>query len=402
MKLTSGELLSKETVATIAARSAVLLINFLIVVFTTNNWGPGGRGEIALVITNVAIIAILSNITCGTTIAFHAQKEKAELLVLISLAGVLIFSLAGSVIFSLTTGFKYFKDLFIISLLISLNNAISNYWLGRNNIKLYNILMMLNPGLILLFLFVFWNIFRIGTIRACFYSYYAGLGVLLIIGLLTLRPLGPFRLPAVGFRNVLNILKYGTGNELNNFIQFLNYRLSYFFIAKILGLATLGIFSVAVSCAEAVWIASKSMSALNYSGIISSDDRMSAVSSTIGYAKQSFWVSILIMLIAIMIPRSLFEYVFGTGFGVVKIYLIWLIPGIIAMAVSNLYGHYFSGIGKLNIVRNRALLGLSVTVALLFLLTGKYLLKGVCIALDASYMLSSGYLYFKFRREVTA
>ena len=268
MKFLPADILSKNTIATISAKSAILLANFLIVAVTTNLWGTSGRGEIALIITNIALITVFSNIACGSTIAFHAAKENRDLLIIISLAGSLVLSLSGSLIFSLSTGFRYFTVLFIISLLSSLTGAISMYWLGKNNIKLFNILTLLNPVAVLSFLLVFYFIFNITSIRACFYAYYAGLGSLLIAGIITLKFKAPFNFPKINFYDVKKVIKYGSNNEFNYFIQFLNYRLSYFFIARFLGLAPLGIFSVAVSCAEAVWIVSKSMSALHFSNVI--------------------------------------------------------------------------------------------------------------------------------------
>jgi O-antigen/teichoic acid export membrane protein len=399
MRFQPFENISGKTITTILTRSSVLLANFLIVAFTTNVWGASGRGEIALIITNVAIISILSNIACGSTIAYHAQKEERDLLIVVSVAGAVIFSAIGAAAFSLNTGIIYLKDLFIISLLNSLTGAVSNYWLGKNNIRLYNILTFLNPVLVLIFLFLFWNVFRIGSIRACFYGYYAGLGILLIIGILTFKETQPFRFPKISFKNLWNIFRYGSGNEFNYFIQFVNYRLSYFFIAKILGLAPLGVFSIAVSCAEAIWLVSKSMSALNYSDILNSRERKENISSTIRYAKQSFWISLAIILIVAILPGSFFKYIFGQGFENVRLYLVWLLPGIVAIAVSNLYGHYFAATGRLKVVRNKSLIGLAATIILLLLLTKKYLLAGVCITLDVSYILSSAYLFYMFRKE---
>jgi O-antigen/teichoic acid export membrane protein len=399
MKFQPSDILSKKTIGTVSARFAALIVNFFIVALTSNLWGTTGRGEIALIIANIAIISVLSNIACGSTIAFHAQKEERDILIIISLMGSFVFSLSGSLVFSLTTGTRYFMDLFIISFLSSLTGAITMYWLGRRNLKLYNILTLLNPAFVLLFLLTFYYLFRISSLRAVFYAYYAGLALLLIIGITTLRTNIHFNLAGIRFKNILKIIGYGASNEFNYFIQFLNYRLSYYFIARILGLAPLGIFSVAVSCAEAVWIVSRSMSALNFSNILNSKDQAASISSTVVYAKQSLWISIFLMGLIIIVPRSLFEYIFGQGFGEIKTYLIYLMPGIIAIAVSNLYGHYFAGTGKLNILRNKSILGLAATLILLLLLTKKFLLTGVCISLNVSYLLSSYYLFYKFRKE---
>jgi O-antigen/teichoic acid export membrane protein len=399
MKFLPADILSKNTVVTISTKFTILLANFIIVVVSANLWGSSGRGEIALIIANIAIITILSNITCGSTIAFYAPKENRDLLLVISLAGSFILSLSGSLIFSLSIGFSNFLNLFIISLLSSLTGSVSMYWLGRNNIKLYNILTLINPVLVLFFLLTFYFVFEIKSIQACFYAYYAGLGVLLITGIMSILRTSPFRVPKIAFNDLAKIVKYGFNNEFNYFIQFLNYRLSYFFIAKFLGLSQLGVFSIAISCAEAVWVISKSMSALHYSNVLNTTNQNNSISATTVFARQSFWISLLFLGLLVLLPKSLFEFIFGVGFGDIKTYLIYLFPGIIAIAVSNLHGHYFAGIGKLYILRNKSLIGLSATLILLILLTKNYQLTGVCISLNVSYILSSFYLFFKFRLE---
>lgn len=399
MKFLPSDKLLKNTVVTILSKTAILLSNFCIVVTTTHLWGSSGRGEIALVIANVAIISILCNITSGSTIVFHAPKENRDLLIIISITGSFVLSLLGSLIFSLTIGFKYFTDLFIISLLSSLTGSVSMYWLGKNNIKLYNFLTLINPVLVLFFILIFYFVFKITNIRACFYAYYAGLGLVLLTGIISLLKTSSFRYPKISFNDTAKVVKYGFNNEFNNLIQFLNYRLSYFFIAKWLGLSQLGVFSVAMSCAEGVWIISRSMSALHFSNVVNTKDQNTNISATKNVARQSFLMSLLFMGILTFLPRTLFEYIFGHEFGDIKIYLIYLTPGIIAIAVANLYDHYFSGVGKLHILIFKSTLGLIATILLLFLLTKKFQLTGVCISQNISYLLSFFYLFYEFSKE---
>lgn len=399
MKFLHAEVLTRNTLVTTTTKFAILLANFLIVVVTAHLWGSSGRGEIALVIANISIINILSNIFCGSTVTFHASREDRDLLFLSAFIGSLVFSLCGSLVFSLYIGFGYFKDLFIISFLSSLSATFSMYWLGVRKIRLYNILTLLNPVLVLIYLLAFYFIFNFTSINACFYAYYSGLGTLLVIGILSFRGEAPFRFPAISLKKISTIVRYGFPNEASYFIQFLNYRLSYFFIAKWLGLSQLGIFSIAVSCAEAVWIISKSMSTLHYSNVVNTSDQKISIKETTSYAAQSFWVSLLFMGLLVIMPKTVFEYAFGPAFGSVKTYLIYLMPGILAIAVSNLYGHYFAGVGNLKILIKKSAIGLIATFILLLLLTKKYYLNGVCFSLNVSYLLSSLYLFFEFRSE---
>jgi O-antigen/teichoic acid export membrane protein len=376
-----------------------LLANFLIVAVTSHLWGSSGRGEIALVIANISIINILSNMFCGNTVTYHASREDRDLIFFTAIIGSLVLSLCGSLVFSLYIGFGYFIDLFIISFLSSLTGTFSMYWLGVRNIKLYNILTFLNPVLVLVYLLVFYFIFNLTTINACFYAYYSGLGTLLIIGILSFRGEASFRLPSISLNVLKKIVGYGFPNEMSYFLQFLNYRLSYFFIAKWLGLSQLGVFSIAVSCAEAVWIISRSISTVHYSNVVNTADQKISIAETTTYAAQSFWISLLFMGILVIMPKTVFEYAFGPAFGSVKTYFVYLMPGILAIAVSNLYGHYFAGVGNLNILIRKSAIGLIATLILLVLLTKKYYLNGVCFTLNVSYLLSSLYLFFKFRNE---
>jgi O-antigen/teichoic acid export membrane protein len=392
-------MLSRNTTLTIVTKFIILLANFTLVVFTTRIWGSEGRGEIALVFANISVITIFSNVFCGSTVAFHAPRLQRDFLLSVSFSGAILISFSGAIIFSALFGFQYFWPLFLIALLLSMTTSISIYWLGNKNIKNYNVLTLLNPLLILISLAAIYFVFKRTILASVYQAYYFGTGCLLIIGIAGLSMNNSFKIPAYSFTGFKSIFNYGVNNEFNYFIQFLNYRLSYYFIAKILGLAQLGVFSIVVSISEAVWIISRSMSVIHFSNVVNSDDQLKNRHETIAFAKQSLWISLLVLASAVLIPRSLYQYVFGDEFGDVKIFVIYLIPGVIAIAVSNLYGHYFAGIGKLNILRNKSLIGLGATLVLLPFLITKYHLTGVCITLNISYMISSLYLYISFRKE---
>lgn len=392
-------MLSKNTAFTIGSKFIILLANFALVVFSTRIWGSEGRGEIALVLANVSIISIFSNVFCGSSIAFHAPRQQREFLLLVSFSGSVFISLLGAIIFSSLFGIRYFLPLFLISFLMSLTTAISSYWLGKNNIRNYNLISIMSPVCILVSLVVLYFLFNKSAIDTYFQAYYTGTSAALCVGIAGLLIFKNFRVPELRFAGIKSIFNYGVKNEFNYLIQFLNYRLSYYFIANLLGLGELGVFSIVVSVSEAVWIISRSMSAVHFSNVVNSDDQFRSRQETVAFAKQSLWISLLILGISALIPRSLYQFIFGNDFSEVKKFIIMLSPGIISIAVSNLYGHYFAGTGKLKILRDKSLIGLAATIILLPLLMKKYLLTGVCISLNVSYFLSSFYLWFRFRKE---
>jgi O-antigen/teichoic acid export membrane protein len=392
-------MLSKNTTLTILTKFIILLANFALVVFSTQIWGSEGRGEIALIFANISIISIFSNIFCGSTVAYHAPRMNRDSLLTISLSGAILTSLVGSIFFSALFGSGYFLILFIIALLMSLITAISTYWLGKNNIINYNLISVLNPVLVVLSLTVIYFCFHKSTLDVYFIAYYLGTGMVLLIGITGLVINKPFKVSDISISGIKSLFSYGVINEFNYFIQFLNYRLSYYFIAIMVGLAELGIFSIVVSISEAVWIISRSMSAIHFSNVINSDDKVKSRQETKVFAKQSLVISLLILSISVLIPRSLYEFIFGNEFGDIKKFVIYLFPGIVAIAVSNLFGHYFAGRGNLKVLRIKSFVGLVATVAFMPLLIKKYQLTGACISLNISYLLSSLYLWIKFREE---
>lgn len=392
-------MISKESSVTIISKATILLVNFLLVIFTAQIWGSEGRGEIALIMANISIIVISNNILSGSTIAYHSSKLNKFHLLSTSFVGTFIFSLIGSLLFSIYYTFDNFKHLFIIATLISFSNSISLYYLGKKNIKWFNLLTILNPIFIALYLSILYYWFKIQTINAFFYSYYLGVGTVFLIGFIKIIQNKVFEFSFIKIKDLKNIFHYGFNNELSSFFQFLNYRLSYFFIAELLGFHELGIFSVAVSVTEAIWIVSKSMSAIHFSEIINSTNYKKDIIVTSKVALQNFWFSLLLSIILFLLPNSLFTFVFGDNFAEAKTITTYLIPGIIFIAVSNIYGHYFAGIGKLTILKNKSYIGFVATLLAALLLIPKYKLIGACITLNISHFTSSLYLFFMFLKH---
>jgi O-antigen/teichoic acid export membrane protein len=393
-------MLSRDNLFTILSKGLILFVNFIIVVFTARIWGSEGRGEIAFVIANVSIITIFSNIFCGSTVAYNTRGRQRELLLIISLAGAILTSVAGAVVFSILFKKGYFIPLFLISFLVSINSAIASYWLGKKDITKYNLLSLLGPSLILGILLLLYYVFGKTNLDTYFRAYYLGYGVLLLLALISLARERSFTKPDFILADLEGILSYGVKNEFNYLLQFLNYRLSYYFIVLQLGMKDLGIFSVAVSITEAVWIISRSMSAVHFANVINSEDKIQSINEASLYAKQSFLISILILAVAIAVPDKIYSIVFGEEFSGLRDLVLYLSPGIIAIAVSNLFGHYFAGRGRLNILSIKSLIGLAVTLLSLPLMLKKFQMTGACIAVDLSYICSSLYLWIMFRKEI--
>lgn len=81
----------------------------------------------------------------------------------------------------------------------------------------------------------------------------AASGVVLVAALVALRRAGASFSPAWEGRAVRDSVSYGMRAQVGNVLQFFNYRLDLFLVNHFLGIASVGLYSLAVNFAELVW-----------------------------------------------------------------------------------------------------------------------------------------------------
>ena len=185
-------MLSKRTSGTILTKFLILAANFVLVVASTRLWGSEGRGEIALILANISIIAIFGNIFCGSTIAFHTPVLSRDILLTAGFAGALIVSLAGSLFFSFLFGFRYFPVLLPMAFSLSLFTLVTSYWLGKNNLMNYNLITLFNPLFILISLCVIYFLLDNTNLETYYYAWFIGTGSVSLLALAALWKRNPY------------------------------------------------------------------------------------------------------------------------------------------------------------------------------------------------------------------
>ena len=393
-------LLNRRTFFTILTRGMVLVINLLLVVFTARVWGSEGRGLIALVMTSVSLVTILNNIFSGATVAYHTPQHSPWQLLAVAWGGSLLTSLLGTISIFLFTGAGRFEWIFLLAYTTSLASAVTYYWLGRNRIGRYNLLTLLPPLLIALFLLAAYYVMAIRDLPVYFYIWMtaylltAGAGVWAMPSKDAHHPVLPLAQLAK------KMVAYGYKSELSYFLQFLNYRVAYYFISAWSGLSELGRFSVAVAVSEAVWIIGRSISSVLYAEVLNHGEAEEKIRLTRRALRQGFLLTVPALVLLAIIPDTLYVRVFGEGFSGIHELILYLLPGILFLALANILGHYFSATGQMNILIVKSALGLATTTLLLLLFLKGSGLVAACLALDTAYLMILLYLAGQFIREM--
>ena len=112
--------------------------------------------------------------------------------------------------------------------------------------------------------------------------------------------------------------------------------------------------------------------------------------------RTSFLLTVPALALLVLIPDHFYLLVFGHDFSGIRQLVLYLSPGILAIAVANVIGHYFSAIGKMNILIIKSSTGLGLTALLLTIFLKEYGLQAACLTLDVSYLAILLYLGTEF------
>lgn len=386
-------------IKTILSRAGILGLNFLIVILTSRFWGAEGRGIISILMADLAIIVVVNNVFTGSSVAFHTPVVSYYKLMKPAYLWVFIFSLAGALFFSVVLGHSNLTYLVVLTAVTSLATFNLSVLIGKEKLSLYNLYSVMLPAFILIFIIAGKYVFPEASVYMYFWVYGIAYSLIWMLGLIHLKPSSAL-LQSFDPSLVKKIFSYGYKNELSYFLQFLNYRFSYFILLYYMGLNKVGLFSIGIALAESVWILSKSLSLVLYSKLINTKSIENTRGQTNLMAVISGAGTLLIGVIVIFIPEVWFVKIFGPDFASAKNIVLWLYPGILFVAIASIYGHYMAATNQMKPLILKSAFGLVVTVLLSYYLIPRYGIVGACITTTCSHVVSSAYIFgaIKFRK----
>ncbi len=389
----------KNLLSTTATRLISALINLGIVWLVARYMGAAVLGTVSLIILGMSIIQLFTAILAGSSLVYQASRRPvSELLI----AGWIWIPLIGIPVWALLSAFNMIPEGFTIDVLIlgsagSLITINQNLFLGKEKINVYNGLTILQSVILFAALPILIFGFRWKEASAYVTAQYISIGICVLIGTIMNFPrINEFRFPSK--QTVIEAFRFGGYLQAASIMQLFNYRLSYYLIEKFFDRATLGVFSLGVQIAESVWIIGKSMAVLLYSRLSNNRDDKYSAFLTSSFIKIVTVLSLIIMLVIVLLPGSVFEFIFQSEFSKITSVIAGLAPGIIAVSVSLMLSHYFSGTGHPHHNTIASGIGLVFTVLLGYTLIPVLGLTGAAVTASVSYLSSMLYQLIVFRK----
>lgn len=382
----------RKIISTTASRLLIALINLGVVWISARNLGAAGMGTISLFILGISINQIFSALLGGSVLVYLVPRKPLLQLLLPAWIWSILVSVTGSFalgFFSLVPP-EYVWDLILISILQSLFSVNQNVLLGKEKVKHFNLLATLQSALVLsslaiLFLFREWI-----SVDAYICSLYISFSAVFVISILLIYKHIDWEHwwdPSI----LKETFRFGGYLQAAGIMQLFNYRLSYYIIEKYFDRATLGVFSIGVQISESVWIISKSIAMVQYARIANSNDPVYTRDLTAAFIRITTLLTLAITGALLILPSSFFVLIFHSDFGNLHPVILSLSAGILAVAISLMLSHYFSGNGKPWHNTISSGIGLAFTLLLGFILIPQMGIIGAGITASVAY--SAGMLY---------
>jgi O-antigen/teichoic acid export membrane protein len=195
------------------------------------------------------------------------------------------------------------------------------------------------------------------------------------------------------------MVRHGGLIQVANFLQLLNYRLAYYLIEAFRGTGALGLYAVANQLAESAWLAPKSLGVVLYSRLSNTPEAERQRDLTLTVTKAAVAFAVVVVLMLLLIPEPLFALLFGKEVRGLPPLVLLLAPGIVAMAASQAFSHFFSGVGrnKHNVIGSA--IGLLITMVAGYVMIPSHGLEGAAITASLAYCGNTLYQAVVFLRS---
>lgn len=372
----------------VIARGIATIINFLVFIITSRYLGIETRGEISLIVLNIANIQMIGEIFSGYALVHFIPKFSLRKILLYGTLWITALLIAGSyTLYLLGYLIPHYEWHFVIAAgMVSLNTFCMVIILGKNNIRLYNWLSVLQPLLLLTILSFDIFIEKKMVLDTYFDALYYSFGAALLINIYTITQ---YLKKDINEKfEFLSVISNGFLSQWGNWMHLLSNRFSYYILSTIT-IQKLGLYSTAVSLIESVFIIYTGISTVVLSFVSNESDREKAKKITIKAATGSFILTALSLLILLSIPEEWLLFVFGKSFAGIKEPMIILSFGIALISYSAVFSHYFSGIGilKYNAVSNTLACLFTVMFSNVFI--QQWGIKGAAITGSVSYIIEA-------------
>ena len=383
-----------------------------ITVLVTRVTGAHGRGVYTLVYSLANLAAILTALGISWAGIYYIGKRLFPLQAVASTLLTVAIVAAGVAMTGLAAAFLIFKDTYFhdvtvtqalimlaLTSVIQLASTSASIVLGMNRPFHFAGLSLLQFG-VALAIQVLLAVAGSLTATSALVSLAIGAACSAGVGLLLVSREVPIRL-GLDLKILRRFLNFGIRSYIANLMQFMNYRLDALIINGLLGLVSVGYYSIATAMAETLWYGANALALVMFPHV-SSLERKEADRITPAVCRNAIFLTLIGAIGMFAVSRQLILVVFGSGV-LPALHPLWLLlPGIVTLTAAKVISSYLSGIGKPTYSTYIGTATVVLTVTLDLLLIPRYGINGAAVASSIVYTCTALAYVWIFRFESRA
>ncbi len=374
---------------TIATRVIVMFVTFAVVVMNTHHIGTSGQGTVALISLGILLVVALNNFLGGSAIVYLASRIGHGQLIVPCFLWTLLSILFFIPIFNnlAIVPEEHISDVLILGGIQSLFTFQQQLLLGKRKVKEFNLTTILQVITLFGVLYYCYIVSDLQDAQAYINGLYISFTFTLILGILfNHKTLHSFTFKGIA-GVTKSILKHSLFAQSSNVIQLLINRVTYVFLEQFTSRSSVGLFSVSMQLNEAALAPSKSMATVQYSELANSKNKSANITLTINLLKVSLVTTLLTGGILALIPDALYTWIFGDETVGIQPLIRMLLPGMLAMSLSSILAHHFSGTGRYFINTIGAVSALATLIILGYTIIPKDGIMGAAQCLSLTFCL---------------
>jgi O-antigen/teichoic acid export membrane protein len=382
----------KDIIGTVGARYLVALFNLLLIFINGKVLGREGMGIVGLIYASANLAVIFNSLFCGNTIVYFMNKYNFRYV----FYPAYIWSLAGSflscgimtVCGMLPAGHEL--TVLWLAILISLTTANSMFLLGKDRVKDFNIMFIIQGiSLFVIVVFVYYMAdYKSvdGYITGLFSAYSIAFVYSFILLLPFFGKLTNNRIHQSFWKILKEMSVYGLWSSVDNLAEGLTTRLNYFLIQHSGGYGNVGLLDPGTKISESVWHISNSISYLEYKEVSKTTEKEAQKNITLRLFRLTFYALTAVMLAVVFIPEWVYtNYLLSNEFAGIREIIIGLSVGIVTFGCNRILSHYFIGSGKVKYSAYCSTVGLIMLLISGLILIPKYGVSGAAITASIAY-----------------
>ena len=386
----------------IGSRLVLLVATMGTVLLNTHYLGSEGMGRVALLQFGLLLVTGMAGFVAAGAVVYVRRSHKPK-----DLRGVAYLWCVFSSIAAASLGVKIgvFPEEWLyaaggLGFLQSIVIFHSQLLIASGRIKQNNYLQIIQTSTLLLAVIIAYLVIDLDTPEGFALALLGALAITLLFSIITLWGSwdeSPTVKSNVGDARKL-LFVHGTQAQTGSILQLFTNRANLSLLFQAMGNnAGAGVYSVVYYGVEAVWTIARAIAPMVNNEVAKASVRSERMAITSGYLKKTIAFTLPLVVLAYLIPESVYAWVFGIDG--VSAPLRLLAPGMIAGAVSSILAHHLSGVGlhKWNAITSG--LGLAVLLIVGVFVVPIKSVEDAAIAASCAYVAQACGLFFAWRLE---